>query len=266
MKKIGVIIIGIFLLIGCNSESESTFVEEEIEVKEAIAFNTRTVDTMIVAFPEVTDTIVGKIYYHYPVVAETENRWLDYAIQSVLGFETQLEPKSLEEEVIREFKETYKYMDADMPSVNGYYLFDSVGIHFQNKQIIDIVRTHYSYYGGAHGFHSTFSHLYDLNTKERLYWNDIFVDSVVLKKKLENQFRLDYGLTTKDEVEEILFENDFPMTDNILISEDEVIIIYNVYDIAPYSSGLISISLKYEEIEDNLTESFKSMLGFNYVL
>ena len=51
-----------------------------------------------------------------------------------------------------------------------------------------------------------------------------------------------------------LFENKIHPSDNFWISENGISFFYNPYDLAPYSMGSITISLKYADIQELLRE------------
>lgn len=54
------------------------------------------------------------------------------------------------------------------------------------------------------------------------------------------------------QMEDYFFGKDFQLPESIGFSDEGVIILYNPYEIASYSQGIIEFTIPYEEIESNL--------------
>ena len=82
--------------------------------------------------------------------------------------------------------------------------------------------------------------------KMRDYWGDRKVLIPVLERKL-----LEYaGCSSRDELDEHGYFSEDPMfvSDNFEIRQDTIDFIYNQYDIAPYSTGITTLSVPEDEI------------------
>lgn len=100
-------------------------------------------------------------------------------------------------------------------------------------------------FGAAHPISSTNFVNFDLRTANIISLEDIMID----------EFRRPLSLMAKkkvlDNYPEDVFDlnDDFEITNNFSIQSDGLHFLYNTYEIGPYSSGPISISFTYQEIQ-----------------
>jgi len=116
-----------------------------------------------------------------------------------------------------------------------------------------------SYMGGAHGSHTLNYYNIDRSSIIVLTEKDIFssysedkVTALIvggLKKK--------YG----EQVKDVLFDIDAVRPNgNFRFDQLGLVYVYNEYEIAPYSSGMIIITIPYEKVDPLLKEEYRSML------
>lgn len=129
---------------------------------------------------------------------------------------------------------------------------------FQSKMIFHILAIQVnknSFTGGAHGTYSTKNFNYDINSNKRLKLKDVFTNVDSLYKVAENKFRTVYKVPQGAKINSSGFqfpEDKFELTENFLIENDGITLLWNPYEIAAYSYGQISLKLKYKEVNDLL--------------
>ena len=118
---------------------------------------------------------------------------------------------------------------------------------YQSEEIISISITSYINTGGAHGnLHITFLNFDALNGK-RIPNGNLFHNIDAFKDIAKRYF---YE-TLEDK--SVLFEPDnFTLPVNFGYSLDGLVLLYNVYEIAPYSTGVIDFTIPFDELTDLL--------------
>lgn len=137
----------------------------------------------------------------------------------------------------KDFPETPQHWDAQ---INGEVMF-------QSTEVISIAITSYLNTGGAHG-NTVISFLnFDTATGNEISKEALFTDIESFKTVAKQYF--DNAVKDKS----VLFEPDnFELPANIGFLEEGVIMLYNPYEIAPYSTGIIEFTIPFEKVNDYL--------------
>jgi hypothetical protein len=111
----------------------------------------------------------------------------------------------------------------------------------------------YSYTGGAHGDFSTIFYNIHPVSGRQLSFADFFKPEkeVQLEQLAEQKFRQVRGIPAGQSLSDAgyWFENDiFYLTDNMAVQADGMLFLYNPYEIAPYSEGIIKLFLTNAEL------------------
>ena len=118
-------------------------------------------------------------------------------------------------------------------------------IPFCDKDLLCITRFAYEYTGGAHGMSVKAFRLIDLSSGKILKLDDLLVKDY--QKQLDAQIN-------KRAPREELFEKDQPVGTKQMggwfITKEALIIHYDLYSIAPYSSGFIEIAIPWDEMSE----------------
>ena len=113
--------------------------------------------------------------------------------------------------------------------------------------------TSYAYEGGAHGMTLTYGLNMDSKSGKVLQVSDVFADEASVLRLMQGQLLVDNGCETVEQLREktaILMLGDLYVSDNnFLLLDDGVLFTFNQYDIAPYSSGVISVKLSYQQLK-----------------
>ena len=152
--------------------------------------------------------------------------------------------KSIEES-IDSFNEEYHSFNNDFPETQQAWEVQIDGeVIFQSEDIITVSLTSYINTGGAHGIlHITLLN-FNAQTGKHIENNDLINDLERFKAVAKSYFN------NAIEDKNILFEPDnFTLPANLGYSEDGLLLLYNVYEIAPYSTGVIDFTIPFEKVE-----------------
>lgn len=97
------------------------------------------------------------------------------------------------------------------------------------------------YTGGAHPYHSAQWMNFDRSTGQRLTLEDVFLPTA--RKDMETLLQTAFDKTGHPQLAAIY------LPENFLLGKDRVSFLFNPYDIAPYSSGMIVLDFSYAEME-----------------
>jgi hypothetical protein len=126
-------------------------------------------------------------------------------------------------------------------------------ITYQSKEIITIAISTYEFKGGAHGNDKI--EFLNLNGKTGavLNQNDIIKNINDFKILAETHFVKSLENEDKDlKMEDFFFGKPFQLPENIGFSEDGLVILYNVYEVASYDQGYTEFVIPFEDVDSYL--------------
>ena len=162
-------------------------------------------------------------------------------------------------DVLMEFDKRYQQYIASANDINeapwvlidSTMIYDSVTILGSNTGLAQVVRTRYEFTGGAHG-NSTMSvtHVSKDTGKELSFAADMISDLPAFEKIAEKYFRKIRKIPAKRSLKKAgyWFDQGFGLSQNILLSNDAVTLIYNPYECAPYVMGEIRITIPLKDV------------------
>lgn len=220
------------VIFSCNEELKTTFSDTNITTP-----NNKLVEVNIlkaIGNSSVANQINDEI-----------NKTVVAALQ--IGEQDAMTSKTIEESITL-FNEEYHAFNANFPDVSQPWeaQIDSE-IMFQSPEVISISVTSYVNTGGAHG-NITISFLnFDASTGKRIQNSDLIKDKDAFKTIAKLYFK---DAVTEDDV---LFESDnFQLPANMGFTEEGIILLYNTYEVAPYSTGIIDFTIPIEKVSDFL--------------
>ena len=160
---------------------------------------------------------------------------------------------SIKEDFSKEMSQFYEKDDEF--SFRYKHCFTMTGEHMPNprKDVLAYRYTSYAYEGGAHGMTLTYGLNMDSKSGKVLQVSDVFADEASVVRLMQGQLLVDNGCETVEQLREktaILMLGDLYVSDNnFLLLDDGVLFTFNQYDIAPYSSGVISVKLSYQQLK-----------------
>ena len=264
MKRLITACISIFLCIACADEKKTS----ETEETKPLSFTSKTIEKKLDdCLPENGDCTF--ISLTFPVAENGEgeageiNKNIEKFLLVTIDYQDDgaaKEPEELVDNFIKSYEETREdFSEYDLPweaTVDGK-------IAYRSPEIISLKFNTYMFTGGAHGYRSTNYLNFDPESGERIKTSDLFTSE--FEEFVEKDFREKQNIPADSNINStgMFFENDeFHLPANIGITEDEIILHYNAYEIAPYAEGDFVMSYpralirKYMKIKDQAqTES-----------
>ena len=121
---------------------------------------------------------------------------------------------------------------------------------YQSEEVITIAISNYEFKGGAHGNDQIQFLNLDAKTGKILSLDDIITDKESFTTLAEKYFIK--SLDNKKEnlkMEDFFFGESFHLPENIGFSEDGLVLLYNVYEVASYDSGYTEFVIPFTETE-----------------
>lgn len=254
MKRIFVAFLLVFLCVSCADEKKEPEVKEDLQLT---FFNKNIEKRLDDCQPENGDCTFISIAY--PVArngegqAEKINKSIEQFIQNVIDYQDESEaekPEELANDFIKNYKETAaEFPEYELPweaTINGK-------VAYRSPQLISVKFNTDMFTGGAHGYRSTNYLNFDPETGNKLNSKDLFKSEFI--EFVEKDFRNKQNIPAEKNINStgMFFENDeFHLPANIGLTEDEVILHYNAYEIAPYASGNFVLKYPKKEIKEFL--------------
>jgi hypothetical protein len=141
------------------------------------------------------------------------------------------------------------------------YVYDlEFKIDYNDNNILSLLKTLYTYTGGAHGSTSLTYLNFNLNTGNEIKPDDIFTSDykTTLDKLGEKPFREFYKLKPADDFEASGFwftNNKFSLNENFGFNPEGVVFQFNQYEVAPYALGAASITIPYKKLKEIIKEN-----------
>lgn len=150
--------------------------------------------------------------------------------------------------LVQEYSKNYEEAGAKMPKMEAYSLFES----FNTDEVISLPVNYYQYTGGAHGLTTKVSYNYDLKSGKEIKLKDLFKEGFDYKSIIDKKVREDIA-----KEKDIYFENGAlfkGVNENqaYYLNKDGVIVYFQQYEIAPYSSGIREFKIPYGELSEGL--------------
>lgn len=194
--------------------------------------------------------VILKYKIEYPTIKNSRNRYSARRFNEY-NYNRALELKEYSEnELFKEAKELYQYNSENGYPIMVYEVVLNYEITYRNNSVISLYTDEYMYLGGAHGNTKResqnwnmqtgrFIKLAELNSKNPYYIVDIF-------KEINNQIAIQIESGEGQYFENYcnLVQENFKL-ENFYITENGIVIYFNQYEIAPYSSGIPEFLIKF---------------------
>jgi hypothetical protein len=223
------------LLFNCSEANRTTFLDINIS-----SDNNNLVDVNI-------PTAIGN-----PVIANSINSDIEKLVIDALLITKQnnynyIEVKTIEEGITT-FNQEYEAFKADFPESSQIWEAQIDGeVLFQSPEITTISLTSYINTGGAHGILNISFLNFNSRTGKRISNKNLFSDIEGFRTLAKTYFK---KAIKEDDV--IFNQDKFELPTNIGYSEDGLVLLYNTYEIAPYSTGIIEFAIPFKNIASYL--------------
>ena len=198
------------------------------------------------------------ISMHFPIAAGTSeiseelNREIKEEIIDIISSVEGSRPASLED-LAENFIEDYRKTSGDFPQEPSWEAYVNGRIYHKDENLISVGINSEIFRGGAHGYRGLTFLNFNPETGELYTYEDLFTPE--FKEYAENVFRQKQEIPEGENINStgFWFENDtFQLPSNIGFEEDKVLLVYNAYEVAPYSAGNFYIEIPKEEVESFL--------------
>lgn len=167
-------------------------------------------------------------------------------ITSLAIGDSEAAPSSSVEESVSRFNNEYKSFKADFPESPVVWEAQIDGeVTYQSDAIISLAITNYQNTGGAHGNVVINFLNFDALTGDSISNSDLFSDFSALESLAKDHFYKEIS----DKKEDYFEPDNFILPANMGLNDEGLILLYNTYEIAPYSSGITEIHIPFSEIE-----------------
>ena len=165
-----------------------------------------------------------------------------------LGEPNTINAKSIEESV-KNFNEEFETFQIDFPETSQSWEAQIDGeIMFTSIEIISLALTSYINTGGAHGMLKVSFLNFDAATGKIIPNKNLINNTEAFKEIALPYFK--EAIKDKD-----IFEPEleaFELPENMGYNDEGIVLLYNAYEIAPYSTGIIEFEIPFNEIESYL--------------
>ncbi len=150
------------------------------------------------------------------------------------------------EESITNFNKEYQKFKADFPESPMVWEAQIDGeVSYQSESVISIAITNYKNTGGAHGILIITFLNFDALTGDIISNKKLFSNFSAFEELAKTYFYKEIA----DKKENYFEPDNFTLPANIGLDDDGLILLYNAYEIAPYSTGLTEIHISFSELD-----------------
>lgn len=127
-----------------------------------------------------------------------------------------------------------------------------------SSDLLSINVTYYTYSGGAHGSYEDVSYNFDMKDGTILKLKDLFKEGSDYKKVINNEIRKQIDETVKNDKEYkgIYQFNGIKDNNKFYIQDDDLIIYFDLYEIAPFAAGQPEFLINVDVINHILKEKY----------
>ena len=159
-------------------------------------------------------------------------------------------------QALAHFISSYRIYKSDFPDAGAEYEINSASqVSYDGAQLLSIKFENYTYWGGAHGYGSTTYINFDKDAQTQLSNKELFKDYEGFLKLAETKFRNKKKLSADENINStgFLFENNvFALPNVIGFTANEMVLVYNPYEIASYVDGQTILKFKFSEVQEYL--------------
>ncbi|ARS35415.1 DUF3298 and DUF4163 domain-containing protein [Pontibacter actiniarum] len=166
---------------------------------------------------------------------------------------------TLAETFIRDQEEYLADLEGEVPATAAWTLNVAVNPIYQSDRFVTLRQEYSSYTGGAHG-NSYFSLQTFDRQGNRVHLTEMVTDTTQLLQLAEREVRRKYDFPEGQSLTEAgLFVEDekLPLPQEAGLTDKGLLLLYNSYEIGPYSMGMTEVTLPYAQIGNLLKPIYK---------
>lgn len=237
------IFFGILLVVqACNTEESFTFEKQNIAIEKLLDCKDNDCASL--------DINLLKIIDDRPVCKKI-NEEIEKVACAILNVGENTPQNTLKAAVVQ-FNESYRDITAEFPDeIPPYEASISSELSFQCKSMVSVLIDSYVFTGGAHGYGGISFINIETKTGKRIANQDLFKNYLDFVTYAEKVFRSKYEILENESINStgFFFENEkFALPENIGITDTDVILYYNPYEISSYAEGPVEVKIKKEDV------------------
>jgi len=159
-------------------------------------------------------------------------------------------------EASKVFLKSYENDRKEFPETSPYSAEVNVAKSYSSPLLLSIETNYSSFTGGVHGYQKTGFLNFDPNNGNLITTSSLFKNKEEFTNFAEQLFREKNKIAESDAINStgFWFKNDkFHLPESIGFSDENVVLIYNQYEIASYAEGVIELLIPLEEAKPYLT-------------
>ena len=197
------------------------------------------------------------VNYHNTAILDSLQRLMTASAANGAGFEYDYRKPEVFLQQFADYQiEKFRAMDVKNGNdglLHSYEFMSNTDSISIQRGIFCFMTNFYSFEGGAHGLSGKYYTCVDLETGRKLTFNDVFTK--------ESEEALTAIIRREKPQDYIYFYTEIKPNDNFYFDSNGIIFVYNPYEIAPYSAGVIEIYVPFNEIAPFIL--LKRLLDFN---
>ena len=195
------------------------------------------------------NTVVLKYTIKYPQLVRSRYRYGAQRFNQYNDKKAVKLAKYAETELFEEAKTLYDYNTSKGFPVMVYEVFFDYEVTYQNNAVVSLYTDEYIFSGGAHGNTKREAQNWNLQNGRQILLKDLFPENpyfvLDILKEINNQIAQQMENGENDYFEnycQLVLENFSP--ENFYMVPEGIVIFFNQYEIAPYSSGIPTFLVK----------------------
>ncbi|WP_296645495.1 DUF3298 domain-containing protein [Romboutsia sp. 13368] len=150
----------------------------------------------------------------------------------------------------------------DLPEVENKFIANvDFDIKKNSDDILSIMIIYYKYAGGAHGEYENVAYNIDINNGKFISLKDLFKEEIDYKSIINEEIRIQIEDLIKSNEENKGVYEFKSISDNqkFYIQDDNLVIYFDLYEIAPYAAGIPEFTINISKIDHILKPEYKEI-------
>ena len=159
-------------------------------------------------------------------------------------------------------KEAEEFLDDFEIDESNFVADASYEIKKNSPTVLSLIIKYYKYSGGAHGYYEYVPYNIDMRNGKIFNLKDMFKDNVdykiIINDEINNQIK---ALSNKEENLGQIYDF-YSIKDNqkFYIEDGNIVIIFDLYEIAPYAAGIPEFSINASKYIDSIKHEYMNLL------
>ena len=158
-------------------------------------------------------------------------------------------------------EEAKKFLEGLPDSESKFVANTNFEIKKNSNDMLSILVTYYKYSGGAHVDYTNVAYNIYMKNGQFLNLSDLFEDDINYKEVINNEIRKQIEDINKKDKEDSRPYQFTTISDNqkFYIQDDNIVIFFDLYEIAPYAAGIPEFKINIKSINHILKEDYVSI-------